>query len=77
MRSGVYCFFAIISLVIFDSSAAAARVISTRKPDSHTMEGIDYQAFLGLEMLDGLRASNPPEEIVTAIDIYFLIACYR
>lgn len=65
-------FVSLISLVLFDSSAAFAGVISTRKVDYMTMEGIDDQSFLGLEMLDGLRASDPPEELVAAIDLYFL-----
>lgn len=63
-------FVSLISLVAFDSSAAVAGVISSHRANLDTMEAIEDQGFLGLEMLHGLRASTAPEELVAAIDLY-------
>ena len=49
-----------------------AQVISARKADSYFIKAVEGQSFLGLEMLKGLRASDPPDVIVNAIDKYLV-----
>lgn len=61
-----------ICLVFFGSSVVFAEVISARKADSQTMEAVDDQSFLGLEMLGGLSVSDPPGIILAAIEQYLL-----